>query len=91
VLGRLRRSFTDRAVLLITYRMAAAQIADRVVVLEHGSIIEQGAPADLLAVDGPFAKLPNTDPAVRACASLTRYGYAAGPKARVRDRKPSTG
>jgi ATP-binding cassette subfamily B protein len=54
---RLRGSFTDRAVLLITHRMAAARIADRVVVLDHGSILEQGSPDELLMAGGPFARL----------------------------------
>jgi ATP-binding cassette subfamily B protein len=54
---RLRGSFTDRAVLLITHRMAAARIADRVVVLDHGSILEQGSPDELLTAGGPFARL----------------------------------
>jgi ATP-binding cassette, subfamily B, bacterial len=57
LVDRLRRSFTERAVLLITHRMAAARIADRVVVLDHGSIIEQGKPTELLLADGPFARL----------------------------------
>ena len=57
LVDRLRRSFTERAVLLITHRMAAARIADRVVVLDDGSVIEQGTPAELLAADGPFARL----------------------------------
>ena len=57
LVDRLRRSFTERAVLLITHRMAAARIADRVVVLDDGSVIEQGTPAELLEADGPFARL----------------------------------
>jgi ATP-binding cassette, subfamily B, bacterial len=57
LVDRLRCSFTERAVLLITHRMAAARIADRVVVLDHGSIIEQGEPTELLLADGPFARL----------------------------------
>jgi ATP-binding cassette subfamily B protein len=54
---RLRGSFTDRAVLLITHRMAAARVADRVVLLDHGTILEQGSPDELLVADGPFARL----------------------------------
>lgn len=57
LVARLRRSFTDRAVLLITHRMAAARIADRVVVLDHGSIVEQGDPGELFVAGGPFARL----------------------------------
>jgi ATP-binding cassette subfamily B protein len=60
LVDRLRRSFTDRAVLLITHRMAAARIADRVVVLERGAIIEEGKPADLLLTDSAFAEMCQT-------------------------------
>lgn len=57
LVDRLRRSFTDRAVLLITHRMAAAKTADRVVVLDHGSVIEEGSPGELMLTDGAFARL----------------------------------
>jgi ATP-binding cassette subfamily B protein len=54
LVDRVRRSFTNRAVLLITHRMPAAMSADHVVVLDRGSVIEQGTPAALLARGGAF-------------------------------------
>ena len=54
---RLRGSFADRAVLLITHRMPAALTADHVVALHDGSIIEQGDPHELLGRKGAFATM----------------------------------
>ena len=45
------------AVLTIAHRLATAREADRVVVIDHGRIIEDGAPADLVARGGRFAAL----------------------------------
>jgi ATP-binding cassette subfamily B protein len=45
------------AVLTVAHRLATAREADRVVVIDHGRIVEDGAPADLVARDGRFAAL----------------------------------
>ncbi|MGE2723605.1 ABC transporter ATP-binding protein [Mycolicibacterium pulveris] len=48
----------DRTALVIAHRLSTVQIADRVLVLEHGRIVEDGAPADLIARDdGRYAAL----------------------------------
>ncbi|MEW2478471.1 ABC transporter ATP-binding protein [Mycobacterium sp. NPDC049093] len=48
----------DRTALVIAHRLSTVQIADRVLVLEHGRIIEDGAPADLIGrADGAYAAL----------------------------------
>ncbi|MCK8677545.1 ABC transporter ATP-binding protein [Streptomyces lichenis] len=47
-----------RTALVIAHRLSTVEIADRVLVMEHGRIIEDGAPADLIAAtDGHFAGL----------------------------------
>jgi ATP-binding cassette subfamily B protein len=45
------------AVLTIAHRLATAREAHRVVVIDHGRIVEDGAPADLVARGGRFAAL----------------------------------
>ncbi|MHC9295051.1 ABC transporter ATP-binding protein [Mycobacterium sp. LTG2003] len=48
----------DRTALVIAHRLSTVQIADRVLVLEHGRIIEDGPPADLIErADGAYAAL----------------------------------
>jgi ATP-binding cassette subfamily B protein len=46
-----------RAVLIIAHRLATAREADRVIVLEAGRVVEEGAPTDLLQRGGRFAAL----------------------------------
>ncbi|QCQ93706.1 ABC transporter ATP-binding protein [Rhodococcus sp. SGAir0479] len=46
-----------RTTLVVAHRLTQAASADRVVVLEHGRIVEQGAPADLVAAGGRYAQL----------------------------------
>ena len=48
---------SGRTTLMIAHRLSTVMDADQVVVLEDGRIVEQGAPRDLLAGDGPFAQL----------------------------------
>ena len=48
----------DRTALVIAHRLSTVQVADRVLVLEHGRIIEDGAPEDLIGrTDGRYAAL----------------------------------
>jgi ATP-binding cassette subfamily B protein len=42
----------DRTALVIAHRLSTVQIADRVLVLEHGRIVEDGAPDDLIGRTG---------------------------------------
>ena len=46
-----------RAVLTVAHRIATAQAADRVIVLEAGQIVEQGPPEELVRRGGRFAAL----------------------------------
>ncbi len=47
----------DRTAIIIAHRLSTVAIADRVLVMEHGRIVEDGAPADLIGGSGRFAKL----------------------------------
>jgi len=47
----------DRTAVIIAHRLSTVAIADRVLVMEHGRIVEDGAPADLIAGTGRFSKL----------------------------------
>jgi ATP-binding cassette subfamily B protein len=45
----LRTLLADRTAVIIAHRLSTVEIADRVLVMEHGRIVEDGAPADLVA------------------------------------------
>ncbi|MFM6963331.1 MAG: ABC transporter ATP-binding protein [Micrococcales bacterium] len=46
-----------RTAIIIAHRLSTVSIADRVLVMEHGQIIEDDAPAKLIAGTGKFAKM----------------------------------
>jgi ATP-binding cassette subfamily B protein len=46
----------SRTAIVIAHRVGTALRADRVIVLEHGRAVEQGAPDALAAREGPFAR-----------------------------------
>ena len=54
----LRTILADRTALIIAHRLSTVEIADRVLVLEHGRIVEDGAPSELIAGgEGRFSDL----------------------------------
>ncbi|MGA5899641.1 ABC transporter ATP-binding protein [Streptomyces venetus] len=46
-----------RTAVVIAHRLSTVEIADRVLVMEHGRIVEDGEPAELIAGTGRFADL----------------------------------
>ena len=47
---------SDRTAIVIAHRVGTALRADRVIVMEHGVVVEQGPPEQLTASEGPFAR-----------------------------------
>jgi len=56
-LGRLT---ANRTVLLIAHRLKTVQTADRIVVMAHGRVVEQGSHAELIARGGTYARMVGT-------------------------------
>ncbi|WP_396668735.1 ABC transporter ATP-binding protein [Microbacterium sp. R86528] len=53
----LQTLLADRTAIIIAHRLSTVAIADRVLVMEHGRIIEDDTPAALIAGEGKFAQL----------------------------------
>jgi ATP-binding cassette subfamily B protein len=47
----------SQTTILVTHRLAAAGLADRILVLDEGCVIEQGTEKDLLKLNGVYAQL----------------------------------
>src|SRR6266849_5404493 len=57
ILSSLQGAVAGRTTLVMTHRLRVAQEADRIVVLDEGRVVEEGAHAELLEAGGLYARL----------------------------------
>jgi ABC-type multidrug transport system fused ATPase/permease subunit len=53
----LRTLLADRTAIIIAHRLTTVEIADRVIVVDDGRVVEDGVPADLIGGSGRYAAL----------------------------------
>lgn len=53
----MKRLMQGRTTLMVSHRLSAVADADRIVVLDGGSIVEEGTHQDLISTDGVYARL----------------------------------
>jgi len=57
ILGNLEDYLKDKTTFVITHRIFTSWTFDQVIILDHGTIVEQGTHDDLMALNGRYAKL----------------------------------
>jgi ATP-binding cassette subfamily B protein len=57
VFQRFRELSEGRTTIVISHRFPTVRMADRILVIEKGEVVEQGSHADLVAAKGRYARL----------------------------------
>ena len=55
IINNLTREVKQKTILIVTHRLAAAERADKIAVLDNGSIAEYGNHQELMNLDGLYA------------------------------------
>lgn len=76
VFKRFRELTKGRITFLISHRFSTVRMADRIIVIENGRIIENGSHVELMRLNGIYARMFNMQAeGYREKAHLTRYSY----------------
>lgn len=59
IFSALEKNMKGKTVILITHRFSTVKNADKILVLEHGTIIEQGSHRELMQLNSKYAELYN--------------------------------
>ena len=54
------KATSDKTVIFISHRLSTTRLADRIIMLENGQIVELGSHTELMAKNGAYAALVQT-------------------------------
>ena len=74
ILGSLKQVAEQHTTLVIAHRLSTIIDADNILVMEHGSIVEQGSHQSLLELDGLYAHLWQLQQEEERARAVTGYG-----------------
>ncbi len=57
ILNSLQKIMKDRTTIIISHRVSSAKLADKILILHNGEIIEQGTHNDLMTLNGSYKEL----------------------------------
>lgn len=57
ILNSMKKIMVDRTTVIISHRVSSAQLADKIIVLDDGKIVEQGSHDELIAKEGTYHSL----------------------------------
>jgi len=57
--GTAHRGARGRSVIVVAHRLTTVQRADRIAVVDHATIVEQGSHDELMSLAGSYARLVN--------------------------------
>ncbi|HET7475900.1 MAG TPA: ABC transporter ATP-binding protein [Dermatophilaceae bacterium] len=77
VMDGLSELMVGRTTVIVTHSVPMALSAERVIVLDRGNVVQDGRPAELLAADGPFARLAAGQGFGRPPVGYPRRAHAA--------------
>jgi len=60
IFSKLKKLMQGKSALIISHRYSTVKMADKILVLDKGRIVEQGSHKDLIKMDGKYASLYHT-------------------------------
>jgi ATP-binding cassette subfamily B protein len=57
ILNSMKRIMKDRTTVIISHRVSSAKLADKIIVLDEGRIVEKGTNESLLSEEGVYKEL----------------------------------